>query len=151
MIRAGMTPRILVWAVALASANAASPLSGIWRGTYHTQPNKLLPDGAYPENVSKFEISLKEDAGRVTGEFRKLGPVPDRTLRIENGKMFGTRACFDIILDEEDSRWCVEARRDRLIGSWARGPEGGPLLDGAGTGARLFGITGSRQPRKTSR
>jgi hypothetical protein len=41
-------------------------------------------------------------------------------------------------------RWCVQASGGRLTGSWSAGPEGGPMLGGAGTGARFFVINGSK-------
>ena len=54
------------------------------------------------------------------------------------------QACFDVIAEGTDMRWCVVASGNRLAGSWSTGPEGGPLLDGAGAGIRLFKVSGRR-------
>jgi hypothetical protein len=61
-----------------------------------------------------------------------------------NGKLFGARAYFDVDTDGEDMRWCVLVRGNRFTGSWSSGPEGGPVLGGAGAGARFYKITGQR-------
>lgn len=125
------------------AVRAASGLDGTWRGTYNSQPTALMPDGSYPEKVNAFELRLQDKKGTISGDFstqdetRKIQPV-------KNGKRFGNRACFDIVLDSDDMRWCVEARGNRLSGTWSEGPQGGPLLNGAGAGARLFKITAAR-------
>ena len=61
--------------------------------------------------------------------------VRKRILLSQERKEICNRACFDILLDSEDMRWCVQVRRNQLIGAWSKGPEGGPLLGGAGPGS----------------
>jgi len=137
--------RIIGPLLVLASVCSASVFDGRWRGTYNGQPTTLLPDGSYPETVTPFELRLQEKNGGITGEFR--GGAHDAAAEaypLKNGKIFGNRACFDIVIGSEDMRWCVLVRGNRLRGTWSEGPEGGPLLGGAGAGARLFGITGSK-------
>ena len=78
----------------------------------------------------------------VTGDFQRR-PNTSR-IALVNGKLFGDRACFDIVEDDLDMRWCVAVRSKTLTGIWSRGPEGGPLLGGLGAGVRLFKITGRK-------
>lgn len=65
-------------------------------------------------------------------------------IPVTNGKRFGDSACFDIVSADDDMRWCVKARGNRMDGPWSQGGQGGPLLAGAGAGTRLFGIKGDR-------
>ena len=122
----------LLFGVALA---VASELDGTWRGTYKGQPTTLMPDGTFPETITAFELRLHERNGEITGEFREKGKKADSLLSQERERNSGNRACFDILLDSEDMRWCVQVRRNQLIGAWSKGPEGGPLLGGAGPGS----------------
>jgi len=119
-------------------------VSGTWRGTFRSQPQKLLADGTYPETVNRFELTLRETAAGISGEFKDLEAEPPVRHPIKNGGRFGERACFDIIDDGKDMRWCVSVRRGRLIGIWNRGPEGGPMVDGMGIGVRIFSIVADR-------
>lgn len=127
---------------------APSKFEGIWLGTYNSQPTALLPDGTYPENVHQFELHLQERGRSIRGYLRGLGPVSGPVLPIKNGRRFGDRACFDVITENGDMRWCVSARGDRLEGAWSSGPQGGSSLRGAGAGARLFAISGTRSKSK---
>lgn len=124
---------------------AAKGFDGKWRGAYHSQPTALQKDNSYPEVVNQFEIELHEASGRITGAFRYLGPGAAFSLPVTNGRMFGSRACFDIVTRDDDMRWCVAVRRNKLIGTWTTGPAGGPLLNGMGAGVRLFRISADRQ------
>lgn len=126
---------------------AASRFDGTWQGTYNSQPTELLPDGSYPEKVNQYVLRLHESNGTVTGAFQRRGPNSGPGRSAMNGKVFGDRACFDILADEVDMRWCVVVRGDRLTGVWSLGPEGGPLLGGLGPGARLFKISGRKIAR----
>jgi hypothetical protein len=95
----GLSPSVLVsW--------PASPFDATWRGTYHSQPTELRTDGTYPEKVNEFELQLREHSGALIDEIdlrRNAGAKP-----ITNGKLFGSRACFDIVTENDDMRWCVE-------------------------------------------
>lgn len=128
------------------AASAASAFDGVWHGTFNGQPTRLAPDGSYPESVTKFELRLQEGRGGVvTGEFHEVGVSKPTARSIKNGKRFDDRACFDIVIEpDDDMRWCVQVKGRDLTGSWSAGPEGGPMLGGAGTGARFFQVTGSR-------
>jgi len=126
-------------------SKAISKFDGTWTGTYNSQPTNLLPDDSYPEAVNNFELRLHESKGAVTGEFRQLGRARSFEEPIRNGRLFGDRACFDVVTEDDDMRWCISVRCPRLEGTWSRGPEGGPLLGGGGVGARLFKVGGIRQ------
>jgi predicted nuclease of predicted toxin-antitoxin system len=128
-------------------SQAVSRFDGTWRGTYNSQPTELLPDGSYPEKVNEYELRLHESNGTVTGEFQRRGSKSGASRTLMNGKLSGGRACFDILADDDDMRWCVIVRGNNLTGAWSLGPEGGPLLRGAGPGARLFRISGSKVAR----
>src|ERR1051325_5719855 len=90
-----------------APAYARPRFNGAWRGTFHGQPTRLLPDGTYPETVHRFELRLQESGGTITGDFRQIdSKVPVQVLK--NAKRFDDRACFDVTLDDEtDMRACV--------------------------------------------
>jgi len=126
-------------------ASAVSQFDGTWRGTFNGQPTTLMPDGSYPETVSAFELRMQDRDGIIVGQFR-LAHEKGKLQPLKNGKRFGSRACFDVELDSDDMRWCVQVKGDQLTGAWSKGPQGGPLLNGAGAGARLFKIAGSRVP-----
>jgi hypothetical protein len=98
-------------------------------------------DGANPEKINRFKLMLHLRGATVTGTFQDLTARPVLPKPIKNGKRFGERACFDVIDSTGDMRWCVFIRQGRLIGVWSEGPEGGPLLDGMGVGARMFAIS----------
>ena len=108
-----MTTRCLmiVWLLIQTTVcQGASRLDGIWRGTFGSQPTELLPDGSYPEKVNTFELRLHESKGAVTGEFERRGGNVGPVQRLMHGKLFGHRACFDVIADETDMRWGVVIR-----------------------------------------
>jgi hypothetical protein len=112
-----------VCALALAACCfGESRFDGVWVRAYNSQPTELHADPA------------------VNGEFL----TGDLSLPIRNGKLFGTRACFDVVTGDGDMRWCVEVKGDRLEGTWSGGPQGGPMLGGAGAGARTFPVSGKR-------
>ena len=54
---------------ALALPASVADLNGTWVGTFNGQPQKLLPDGSYPETVKRFELTLATQAARVTGTY----------------------------------------------------------------------------------
>jgi hypothetical protein len=138
---------LIVWLLLqITVCRGASRFDGTWWGTFDSQPTELLPDGSYPQKVNAFELRLHERKGAVTGEFERRGTNVGPAQRLMYGKLFGDRACFDVITEETDMRWCLVARGNRLTGTWSNGPEGGPLLDGAGVGARLFKIAAQRVP-----
>jgi hypothetical protein len=137
----------LLWSISLFSlALLASfaELDGIWVGTFKGQPQKLLPDGIYPETVTRFELILKTQGTRVVGTFTNLDEAPLKTQPVQNGKRIDDRFCFDVFIGGEDGRWCVRAHGSDLEGSWNRGPEGGPMMGGLGSAARLFQIRAKR-------
>ena len=136
--------RILLLATSSLTSKAASRFDGVWHGTYNSQPTALLADGSYPEVVGEFEIRIWEKARSIYGSFQRRGSGQGPILPIKNGRRFGDRACFDVITESGDMRWCVSARGSRLEGTWSSGPQGGALLDGAGLGIRLFAISGIR-------
>jgi hypothetical protein len=129
---------MLLSSVALLASFAE--LDGIWVGTFKGQPQKLLPDGSYPETITRFELILKRQGTRVLGTFTNLDEVPLKAQAIGHGKRIGDRFCFDVFVGGEDCRWCIRARGSELEGVWNRGPEGGLITGGMGTGARLFSI-----------
>lgn len=124
---------------------AASEVDGTWRGTFNGQPIQLMPDGSFPETVNRFELRLREEGGgRIVGDFRNLDEGKPTRHPISSGGRFGDHVCFDVVIAPEDMRWCVQASGNNLTGSWSAGPKGGPMLGGAGTGARFFRISGSK-------
>ena len=148
-----------VWLLLCASlCQAATRFDGTWRGTYNSlhydRPQE--PDGPL-EQINEFELRLHERKGIVTGEFARRTPVPsgavegpaveDPRLSILNGKIFGDRACFDVVNEYGDMRWCVIVRGNKLSGTWSGGPEGGPILGGAGAGVRFYEISGRKVAR----
>jgi hypothetical protein len=130
--------------LAFAVATRASEFDGTWRGAYNGQPITLMPDGSFPETVTQFELRLHAKNHGFAGTFRRL-QGGDSFQPLKNAKRFGDHICFDVTLDSEDMRWCVRARNNQLRGTWSAGPEGGPLLSGAGVGARLFKIEASKE------
>jgi len=78
--------------------------------------------------------------GIVTGEFQRRGTNSSSNRPLASGKLFGDRACFDVVNEYGDMRWCVTVSGDRLSGAWTRGPQGGRILGGAGFGVRSFDI-----------
>ena len=130
-----------LWLCGFMAVCLASEFDGTWHGTYNGQSTTLLPDNTFPETVSDFELRLIDRNGKITGEFRD-GGEHGAWVRIRNGKRFGERACFDVVRGRDDMRWCVQAASEKLAGAWSSGPQGGPLLRGAGVGARLFKIDG---------
>ena len=142
----------LFWSMSLFSlALLASfaDLDGIWAGTFNGQPQKLLPDGRYPETITRFELILKTQGTRVVGTFTNLDEVPLKSQPIQNGKRIGDRFCFDVFTTGEDCRWCVRAHGSDLEGTWNRGPEGGPATGGLGAGVRLFQVRARRVLRSS--
>jgi hypothetical protein len=125
-------------------AVAADPLDGVWQGTFQRQPVKRRPGGTQPEESSRFELRLRRSRDKVSGWFTNLDQDAKARRPIQHGRMFGQRACFDVIDQDSHMRWCISLRHDRLQGVWSRGPEGGPLLDGMGAGGRLFAVTAGR-------
>ena len=141
-----LAPWLLIFAPL---CHAASRFDGTWRGTYNSLDY---------ERPSQAGDDLEQrNKGTVTGEFTRrisdLGnqaqtPSPQgRRRSILNGKTFGDRACFDVVNEYDDMRWCVTVSGDRLSGTWSGGPEGGPILGGAGTGARFYKISGRKVAR----
>ncbi len=136
MLARSYGPFFIVW-LALAGE---SRFDGTWRGTYNSQPNSTRTGGSYPKIQNEFMLRLHEKAGLITGDFQVLRPSPGRVQPVMDGKRFGDRACFDLTAGGDDMRWCVLVSGKKLTGAWSRGPEGGPMLRGAGAGARLFKI-----------
>jgi len=134
----------LVWLFSFPLLASIADLNGTWAGTFNGQPQKLLPDGSYPETVTRFELILKIQGARITGTFSNSGEVPARIQPIRNGGRFGDRVCFDLLDGGDDHRWCVAANRGDLRGTWNLGPQGGPAAGGLGPGARLFGLRAKR-------
>jgi len=135
-----------VWSVFLLAVCATSVLCGSGRrlGRYfQRQPQELLPDGSYPETVTRFQLILKTQGSHVIGTFTNLDEALPKAQPIQNGKRIDGRFCFDIFISGEDCRWCIRAHGSDLEGTWNGGPEGGPAAGGLGAGARLFG--GARQ------
>jgi hypothetical protein len=130
--------------LSLTLTGSIADLNGTWVGTFNGQPQSLLPDGSYPETVTRFELTLKIRGERITGTFSNLDQIPKQTQPVQNAERFGDRLCFDVFDSRDDRRWCVVASADHLEGTWNRGPEGGPATGGLGTGARLFGVRAKR-------
>ena len=101
----------------LALLASISDLNGTWVGTFNGQPQRLLPDGSYPETITRFELILKIQGTRITGTFSNLGEVSTKTQPIRNGGRFGDKVCFDVFDAGDDHRWCVFAKGDDLEGS----------------------------------
>jgi hypothetical protein len=146
--------RVRLWMITfcllpvLSVTKAAQRFDGTWKGIFHGQPTTQHPDGTYPETVTPFELTLNQNGKIVTGEFKNLNAETATLLKIKNGKMFVNRACFDIVDSDGDRRWCVSVHNEKLVGVSNKGPEGGPLLDGMGVGARLFAIEAERVHQK---
>lgn len=137
---------------------AASRFDGTWQGTYNSlHYDHPQEPGAPLEQTNEFELRLHERKGIVTGEFTGRTPVTSGAalglpregsrLLILNGKIFDDRACFDVVNEYGDMRWCVTVRGNKLSGTWSGGPEGGPILGGAGAGARFYEISGRKVAR----
>jgi hypothetical protein len=47
-------------------------------------------------------------------------------------------------------RFCLTFGGPHLEGAWNRGPQGGPMLGGTGTGVRIFAVTGTPLVRQRS-
>jgi hypothetical protein len=141
-----MSVLLTLWTMLFAPlCQSASKYDGLWRGTYASLHLDRLPeDGSDLEKTNEFELRLHERKGTVTGEFMDGSPVLGPGRSIMNGKIFGDRACFDVVNEYGDMRWCVMVSGDRLSGAWSSGPEGGPLLGGAGVGVRFFRIGGRK-------
>ena len=136
---------ILVLTVALPGSFAE--LEGNWVGVFKGQPRALLADGTYPETETRFELCLRKTGGQLNGTFTNLDASPRKMQPIQNGKQIGDRFCFDVVISGQDGRWCVSARGGDLAGLWNRGPEGGPMTHGLGTGVRLFEIRAKKVHR----
>jgi len=134
---------LLMTAAAWVCEGAKARFDGVWTGMFYSQPTELASDGSYSEHRNRFQIQLREHNDIVKGKLRIFDGHANKEIGVQNGKRFGKRACFDVILGS-DMRWCVYLQGRRLKGSWSTGPEGGTLLDGAGPGARLFGIDAVR-------
>jgi hypothetical protein len=140
----------LVFLFSVALLASFADLDGIWVGTFKGQPQRLMPDGSYPETVTRFELILEARGSRVTGTFSNLDEVPRKMQPIQNGRRIDDRFCFDVVDAGEDCRWCVRANGADMEGIWNRGPEGGPATDGLGAGARLFEIKAKREAKSSS-
>jgi len=57
---------LMLWLLVCGAAQAASKFDGTWHGTYNGQPEKLMPDGSYPETVNAFELRLKDNRGNIS-------------------------------------------------------------------------------------
>ena len=124
---------------------AGAAILGTWRGTYNSMPTALQPDGSYPEGVNTFRLLIRTDRSGLLGRFESVGDGIAPTQDIGAIQSVSGRYCFDIIADDStDMRWCVSAHGDKLRGFWNRGPKGGPLQNGAGTGSRLFNVEARR-------
>ena len=127
---------------------AASKFDGTWRGAYNSLHYERLPQAGDPlEQINEFELRLRVRHGTVTGEFQRLGANTSPDRHVTNGKIFGERACFDVVDEYSEMRWCITASGDRFSGTWTKGPEGGPILGGAGFGVRAFDISGRKVAR----
>jgi len=129
-----------VFLLAVALPASSADLDGVWAGTFNGQPQELLPDGSYPETVTRFQLILKTQGSHVIGTFTNLDEALPKAQPIQNGKRIDGRFCFDIFISGEDCRWCIRAHGSDLEGTWNGGPEGGPAAGGLGAGARLFGV-----------
>ncbi len=151
---------LILWLIVFSPlCRAASRFNGIWQGTYNSLHYERPPQtGDDLEQRNGFELRLYERRGIVTGEFsRRVAASPSGTpqslrpeispLSILNGKIFDERACFDVVNEYGDMRWCVIVRDNKLTGTWSGGPEGGPVLGGAGAGVRFYEISGRKIAR----
>jgi hypothetical protein len=136
--------------LSLALPASLADFNGTWAGTFNGQPQKLLPDGRYPETVTRFDLTLKTQGTRVIGTFTNLDDVPPKPQPVQNGKRVGDRFCFDVFTVGEDCRWCIRAHGSNLEGVWNRGPEGGPSTGGLGTGVRLFQVHAKRVAKSSA-
>lgn len=128
--------------------HAASRFDGTWRGTYNSLHYERLPQAGDPlEQINEFELRLHVYQGTVRGEFQRRGTNSGPDRPVTNGKMFGDRACFDVVNEYDDMRWCVVVHGNKLSGSWSGGPEGGPIFGGAGAGVRSYDIDGRKVAR----
>jgi hypothetical protein len=128
----------------LALIASFADLNGTWIGTFNGQPQELLPDGSYPETVTRFKLALKTQGSRVTGTFSNLDEVPRRTQPVQHARRIDDMFCFDVFDAGNDHRWCVRARGVDLEGTWSGGPAGG---GGLGVGSRLFDVRAKRATR----
>lgn len=117
-----------------AGATAKTQFNGTWRGAFKGQAVKLMPDGSFPETVHKFELHLVSRHGITTGWLVDGSEKPITRRRIVDVGRFGDRLCFDVRDVGVDMRWCVSINKNHMYGSWSLGPQGGPLLNGMGSG-----------------
>jgi hypothetical protein len=128
--------------------HATSRFDGTWRGTYNSLYYERPPEAGDPfEQRNEFELRLHVRQGTVTGEFQRRGTNSGPDRPVTNGKIFGDRACFDVVNEYGDMLWCIVVHGNKLSGTWTKGPEGGPILGGAGFGVRSFEISGHKISR----
>jgi hypothetical protein len=134
----------LGWSCPLVFAALPSGIAGTWRGTFNGQPVDVKPDGSYPETVTRFDLKLMVERGRLSGVLRVTGPYK-RTTPIQHTQCDPEGCGFEVVdnNDGDVNTWRVEAHGDKLIGSRNRGRMT-PL--GIGTGARFFQIKARRVP-----
>jgi hypothetical protein len=145
-----MLKRCIVVLGLVTSVNAHPPstLAGTWEGLYNGQPERLQPDGSYPETRTKFRLVLYfSKSSKLTGALAVFG------LKAQTSQIMRPHcdldACSFEVVDFGDGTtpqaWRVWIAHGELRGIRNRGPLR-PF--GIGPGARLFKVEARRAKEK---
>jgi hypothetical protein len=126
------------------SAQGPSSVVGTWEGLFNGQPEKLQPDGSYPETRTKFRLRLQFFQGaKLTGTLTVLEPY-GRISRIKKSRCDPDGCSFEVVNygeEIETTSWRIWNENGELRGM----RNFGPLRPfGLGAGARIFKIEAKR-------
>jgi hypothetical protein len=131
-------------ATSMVCAQRPASLVGTWEGLFNGQPEKLQPDGSYPETRTKFRLRLQFSQGaKLTGTLTVFGP-PEHTNQIKNSRCDPDGCSFEVVSygdETEATSWRIWAENGEL-----RGVRNFGLLRpfGLGAGVRIFKIEARR-------
>jgi|SRR5580704_4555688 hypothetical protein len=130
------------------SAQHPTSVTGTWEGLFNGQPERLQPDGSYPETRTKFRLRLHlSRSGKLTGTLIVLEPHP-RISPIKNSRCDPDGCSFEVLNygdETETTSWRIFTENGELRGM----RNFGPLRPfGLGAGARIFKIEAKRTNSK---
>jgi hypothetical protein len=130
--------------------HAQRPLNvaGTWEGLFNGQPEKLQPDGTYPETRTKFRLRLQfSKSSKLTGSLT-VWESDVHVNQIENSRCDPSGCSFEVMNygdEAEITSWRVWTENGELRGM----RNFGRLRPfGLGAGARLFQIEAKRKTSK---